>query len=199
MSVNGHPIPFNMKIGEAGEAFFVFEADDDVPDDLITSPILHPTDPEESVEKDAGVHSDRFGAKQDPDDKDIEPDEEGRVHTKNEEEIRREDPETQEPDFLDLNAPPSPPHDDDAFKNANTTPKQTFSPPSMIQRPSHISVSQPEQAFPSPPPTPGNVHTPEMITQEQRVDAALKAAEKDLHVPEVDYHHSEWHNTNSTG
>ena len=41
--VNGNPIPFNMKIGEAGEAFFVFETDDDVPADLITSPILQPT------------------------------------------------------------------------------------------------------------------------------------------------------------
>ncbi|KAG7097333.1 hypothetical protein E1B28_004692 [Marasmius oreades] len=40
VSVNGHPIPFDMKIGEAGEAFFVFETDDDVPDDLITSPLL---------------------------------------------------------------------------------------------------------------------------------------------------------------
>ncbi|KAJ7591588.1 nuclear elongation and deformation protein 1 [Mycena floridula] len=44
VSVNGHPIPFNMKIGEAGEAFFIFETDDDVPDNLITSPLLQPTD-----------------------------------------------------------------------------------------------------------------------------------------------------------
>ena len=42
--VNGNPIPFNMKIGEAGEAFFVFETDDDVPEDLITSPLLQPED-----------------------------------------------------------------------------------------------------------------------------------------------------------
>ena len=34
-----------MKIGEAGEAFFVFETDADVPDDLITSPLLEPTQP----------------------------------------------------------------------------------------------------------------------------------------------------------
>lgn len=32
-----------MKIGEAGEAFFIFETDDDVPSDLITSPLLEPT------------------------------------------------------------------------------------------------------------------------------------------------------------
>ena len=46
--VNGNPIPFNMKIGEAGEAFFVFETDDDVPADLITSPILQPTTPDDA-------------------------------------------------------------------------------------------------------------------------------------------------------
>lgn len=40
--VNGNPIPFDMKIGEAGEAFFVFETEDEVPDELITSPILKP-------------------------------------------------------------------------------------------------------------------------------------------------------------
>jgi len=43
--VNGRPIPFNMKIGEAGEAFFVFETDEDVPIDLMTSPILEATNP----------------------------------------------------------------------------------------------------------------------------------------------------------
>ena len=43
--VNGRPIPFNMKIGEAGEAFFVFETDEDVPADLMTSPILEATNP----------------------------------------------------------------------------------------------------------------------------------------------------------
>jgi phosphatidate phosphatase LPIN len=34
-----------MKIGEAGEAFFVFETDEDVPADLMTSPILEATNP----------------------------------------------------------------------------------------------------------------------------------------------------------
>lgn len=41
--MNGHPIPFDMKIGDAGEAFFVFETEEDVPDELITSPLLQPT------------------------------------------------------------------------------------------------------------------------------------------------------------
>lgn len=41
--VNDVPIPFNMKIGDAGEAFFVFETDEDIPDDLATSPLLTAT------------------------------------------------------------------------------------------------------------------------------------------------------------
>jgi phosphatidate phosphatase PAH1 len=32
-----------MKIGEAGEAFFIFETAGDVPDELITSPLLEAT------------------------------------------------------------------------------------------------------------------------------------------------------------
>jgi phosphatidate phosphatase PAH1 len=35
-------MPFNMKIGLAGEAFFVFETDEDVSEELITSPITSP-------------------------------------------------------------------------------------------------------------------------------------------------------------
>ncbi len=57
-----------MKIGEAGEAFFVFETDDDVPADLITSPIIQPTipgkDPERPKEQ-AVADTDRFGVKSD--------------------------------------------------------------------------------------------------------------------------------------
>ncbi|KAG2105051.1 Lipin/Ned1/Smp2-domain-containing protein [Suillus discolor] len=43
VSINGLPIPFNMKIGDAGEAFFVFETEEDIPEDLVTSPLLSPT------------------------------------------------------------------------------------------------------------------------------------------------------------
>src|ERR1700722_4550716 len=39
-----------MKLGEAGEAFFVFETDSDVPEELITSPILQPTQPDKLQE-----------------------------------------------------------------------------------------------------------------------------------------------------
>jgi len=51
-----------MKIGEAGEAFFVFETDEDVPEDLMTSPILQATSPSElgGVSQKMG----RFGAKE---------------------------------------------------------------------------------------------------------------------------------------
>jgi len=78
-------VPFNMKIGEAGEAFFVFETDIDVPDDLITSPLLEPTElvsPDPVPLEDFG----RFGAR----------DRRGSF---------TDDGISQEPDFLDLDAP----------------------------------------------------------------------------------------------
>jgi len=81
--VNGKAVPFNMKIGEAGEVFFVFETDVDVPDDLITSPLLEPTEfvsPDPVPLEDFG----RFGARD-------------RSFT--------DDGISQEPDFLDLDAP----------------------------------------------------------------------------------------------
>ena len=61
--VNDKDIPFDMKIGDAGEAFFVFETDEDVPEDLITSPILKATVPGET---NVGVSAGRFGAKEKP-------------------------------------------------------------------------------------------------------------------------------------
>ena len=78
-------MPFNMKIGEAGEAFFIFETDSDVPDDLITSPLLEPTEP---VSPDPLPLEDfgRFGAR----------------HRRGD---LTNDGLGQEPDFLDLNAP----------------------------------------------------------------------------------------------
>lgn len=33
-----------MKVGETGEAFFVLETTDDVPEDLMTSPVVMPTE-----------------------------------------------------------------------------------------------------------------------------------------------------------
>ncbi|KAF9919891.1 hypothetical protein FBU30_010404 [Linnemannia zychae] len=42
--VNGNVIAFPMKVGDAGEAFFVLETDDYVPDEFATSPIAGPAD-----------------------------------------------------------------------------------------------------------------------------------------------------------
>lgn len=42
--VNGEVIPFSMKVGDAGEAFFVLETNDYVPDEFATSPIAGPSD-----------------------------------------------------------------------------------------------------------------------------------------------------------
>ncbi|KAF9087164.1 hypothetical protein BGX29_000999 [Mortierella sp. GBA35] len=42
--VNGEVIAFPMKVGDAGEAFFVLETDDYVPDEFATSPIAGPAD-----------------------------------------------------------------------------------------------------------------------------------------------------------
>ena len=39
-----HIAPFSMKVGETGEAFFVLETTDDVPEDLMTSPVVMPTE-----------------------------------------------------------------------------------------------------------------------------------------------------------
>ncbi|WVQ76689.1 hypothetical protein IAR50_006363 [Cryptococcus sp. DSM 104548] len=41
-----HIAPFDMKVGESGEAFFVVETDEQVPEDLLTSPIVSPTETE---------------------------------------------------------------------------------------------------------------------------------------------------------
>ncbi|KAF8580581.1 LNS2-domain-containing protein [Ramaria rubella] len=91
--VNGHSIPFDMKIGDAGEAFFVFETDEDVPDELITSPLLQATvvgHSEDHVDPPTG----RFGAKegeQEPSESVVEPGSDM-------------DNVPQEPEFLDLDA-----------------------------------------------------------------------------------------------
>ncbi|PFH51330.1 hypothetical protein AMATHDRAFT_59413 [Amanita thiersii Skay4041] len=92
VSVNGNPIPYHMKIGEAGEAFFVFETDENVPDDLITSPILKPTG--EVDENDAAVDSKDTGGTSQDNGLDLEP---GRHRLR----------VTSEPEFLDLDALPT--------------------------------------------------------------------------------------------
>ena len=113
--VNGHSIPFSMKIGDAGEAFFVFETDDDVPDDLITSPILQPTRPDGESTPEA-PDMELFGAKVKPDD----------------DELPKE-----EPDYLDLDAQP----DGDEQRHKKTQ-SLTSSGSVTKKRPSRLSLSQ---------------------------------------------------------
>jgi phosphatidate phosphatase LPIN len=102
VSVNGKTIPFNMKIGEAGEAFFVFETDAEVPDELITSPILEATRPgaKNTVEE---VQAGRFGARETPDD----------------------EPSSQEPDYFDLDAGAPSANTPEGKEEEITTPTET--------------------------------------------------------------------------
>jgi len=166
--VNGNPIPFNMKIGEAGEAFFVFETDDDVPEDLITSPIIQPTIPDEHEEP---VDNVRFGAKEEPQ----EP-----------ESPIPQDPVV-EPEYLDL--------DGQAPEDVKATPRPgNFVPHAMRRSASRQTISQQTvNVLPSPPPSrthsPVRSRTPVMDEQDRRVDAALQAIKHQSHVPEVEYHH----------
>ncbi|KAJ3511574.1 hypothetical protein NLJ89_g4023 [Agrocybe chaxingu] len=176
--VNGNPIPFNMKIGEAGEAFFVFETVDDVPEDLITSPIIQPTVPDvqEDTEKKEPVNQDRFGAKEDL------PTDVGKA-LRSEDELMRV-----EPDFLDLNGES---RSEEHLEDAKTTPKQKPNVPNFVRKSaSRATISQ--SSLPSPPPSrePSieRSRTPDMDEQDRRVDAALKALNGAAHVPEVEYH-----------
>jgi phosphatidate phosphatase LPIN len=127
--VNDKTIPFNMKIGEAGEAFFVFETDAEVPEELMTSPILEPTRPGET-NKAAKVSTGKFGAKQ-PVDEAVLPDNDA----------------AQEPEFfeLDASAPQTTPPGPDA-EDEPTTPTETRpsgSGPSVFQNaPSLGQVAQ---------------------------------------------------------
>ena len=83
-----------MKIGEAGEAFFIFETAGDVPDELITSPLLEATHSPDTHGQDA--QAGRFNANEG---KDQDAENLGQLAQS-------------EPDFLDLNAPPPPPASD---------------------------------------------------------------------------------------
>ncbi|KAL6305763.1 Lipin/Ned1/Smp2-domain-containing protein [Sparassis latifolia] len=85
--VNGNAVPFPMKIGEAGEAFFVFETDEEISEDIATSPLLEATKPGQTNAQVA--HPGRFGTKEGADNA--------------EDEIQTA---SQEPEFLDLNASP---------------------------------------------------------------------------------------------
>lgn len=61
ITVNDDEIPFYMKVGETGEAFFVFETDGNVPEDLQTSPLSSPVSNEKADEEAPGVSSEVAG------------------------------------------------------------------------------------------------------------------------------------------
>ena len=110
--VNGQLVPFSMKIGEAGEAFFVFETEEEIPESLVTSPILEATKPGEVNSRADGTG--RFGAGTDS--------------------PTAKDSTAQEPEFLDLDAsgdgsargsPPPPPSPPKPSDRANGSPEPT--------------------------------------------------------------------------
>lgn len=181
-----------MKIGEAGEAFFVFETDDEVPADLITSPLLQPTRPDKPSPTPGAPPDDLQGL---DGSEHIQPGKDGRTY----DEIQKREPDTQEPEFLDLDALPSPPQqEDEAFKPVDTTLKPDSRPP-LSKKPSQVSISQPvrpAQVLPSPPLTPAHTHsvhnTEEMLAQDKRVDEAIQTAKHNFFAPEVEYHHRQW-------
>ncbi|KAG8826985.1 hypothetical protein FRB91_000151 [Serendipita sp. 411] len=135
--VNGRPIPFNMKIGEAGEAFFVFETEEDVPADLMTSPILQAISPAEA--SGPPQQGGRFGAKgSDPSDITSESKEIINVNEEQDEKLANQDM-IPEPDFLDLDAIST-----SAPKDAEVPPL-TKLPPSVSAEPT--TALAPDQAI----------------------------------------------------
>ncbi|KAJ2931724.1 hypothetical protein H1R20_g5333, partial [Candolleomyces eurysporus] len=199
VSVNGNPIPYNMKIGDAGEAFFVFETEDDVPEDLITSPILQPTTPSaddtaaaagaEASEKDT-----RFGATDEGRDKRPEGEKSEEGKAEEEEQILKKHQEQQvdEPEYLDLDGRPQPTHDEAAPTASHLTPKQSHHVPSFLKKSSSRATLNQSSYLDKPERTEsgsgGGDRTPEMLAQDQRVDAALEALTSSGHLPEVEYH-----------
>jgi len=184
VSVNGQQIPFKMKIGEAGEAFFVFQMDGDVPEDLITSPILQPTRPED----DEGPTLD---AKEDLLHHQTLSNSTGNIIHENK--PLAEKLAVQEPEFLDLDALPSPPPED-LLPNAGHTPESTSIHSSLVQKLPQVP-DVPAQFLPSPPSTP--TQSPftlsSQVEQDLRVDEALKLIKDDLDTPKVEYHKGRCH------
>lgn len=171
--VNGNPIPFDMKIGEAGEAFFVFETDEDVQADLITSPVLHPTVPTQEEEGEQPVdlaNTDHLGAQE----VEYEQEEQALHHVE------------REPTFLDLNEGS---HQELQGHGLRSTPTQTHFVPKLLRKQdSKSTICQP--------PLPGERFTehfndggPHMGEPDQRIDEALNEFKAASHVPEVEYRH----------
>lgn len=173
--VNGTRIPFDMKIGEAGEAFFVFETDEDVPEDLITSPVLHPTAP--------------------PSDKiDEEASKAVQIAAELERSVERE------PSFLDLNEGLQEMQNQDVW----TTPKQTHYIPQGLRRQDSkatISLSTLPLVSSDDSDQRSNTTDSEMRRQDQRVAETLASFVTDLppQPADVEYHHGSFSVVESIG
>jgi len=157
-----------MKIGEAGEAFFIFETEDDIPDDLITSPLLEATRTAESVDKD--VPTGRFGAKQD---KDHEQDGDAKAKVSE---------ETQEPDFLDLDAAPK-----DQASPVPTPPSEEKL--SQGQFSESIDSLSSLPALSGVTPSSLLARTGTKMDPHQKADIYLQPRQSEVHAPEVSYKH----------
>jgi phosphatidate phosphatase LPIN len=161
VSVNGHLIPFNMKIGEAGEAFFVFETEGDVPEDLITSPILHPTRPDEPKQPDIPAVAQSDGGP-----------------LQQEAEVKEE---TLEPEFLDLNALPSTSnHPPSSSLHDRSTPDQRLpSPPLTPTANSYFHSATPSSFF---------LDADKAVDpSDAKLSSVLKKMEEDIRPPDVQY------------
>ncbi|KAF9903035.1 hypothetical protein EC991_004286 [Linnemannia zychae] len=51
VTINGRVVDFPMKVGDAGEAFFVFETEQEVPEEFATSPLAGPSSPDDKGEE----------------------------------------------------------------------------------------------------------------------------------------------------
>lgn len=151
-----------MKIGEAGEAFFVFETDEDVPDSLVTSPVLAATQPGESNSDHAQPSAGRFGAKQD-----------------SPLSVDSAEPEgSQEPDFLDLNASSNADASSQATEQSNVeqTTEGDSNSPSVITQVAEVGKAVIDAG-----------HEVEKSARDRVEDKTFKDAVKDIEKEEKDY------------
>lgn len=203
VSVNGNPIPYHMKIGDAGEAFFVFETEDDVPDDLITSPILQATTPTtDAAAVEAGAQAsskdERFAG--DRGQQGDEQEHEEKLEEKRSEEQDRASKNegvteaVGEPEYLDLDGRSETERRHEEVVNQHITPKPSHHVPSFLKKSESRSTLNQSSYLDAPGAgdRPGD-RTPEMVAQDQVVDDALRRAMKSKgRVPEVEYHHGMW-------
>ncbi|KZO98164.1 LNS2-domain-containing protein, partial [Calocera viscosa TUFC12733] len=164
--VNGQVTQFSMKIGEAGEAFFVCETDEDVPQELQTSPIIHASEPLQQVNEEP--KTDRFGAKAR---------EEGMKEV--------EQMEGTDPPFLDLNneAPPEAHSPSLPSTSRPTTPtSRSSTPPTSLSASSH-QEKQSKRSSSQPPPASEAEHP----NPSKAVDRIAQPSSADHPGPDVEY------------